>query len=105
MGGCDNCGVLKGNERHSSASEAARTLANLDKADDDDERKCQELCRCKEVLYSGGRLHTVAVHKRQQDCRDTEREQQRGAVSGGNLMSSFLSSVICSFRDDKFLRD
>ena len=48
------------------------TLAYLDEADDDDEYECQELGRCKEVLHSGGRLHTVAVHKRQQDCRETE---------------------------------
>lgn len=45
------------------------TLADLDKADDNDEGKCQELCCSKEVLYSGGCLHAVAVHEGQQHCR------------------------------------
>lgn len=48
------------------------TLSDLDEADRDDEGERQEL-RCSEkVLHSGGRLHAVAVHKRQQDCRDRE---------------------------------
>lgn len=53
------------------------TLADLDEADDDDERQRQELRRGKEVLHSGGRLHAVAVHKRQQHCRGRETDQQR----------------------------
>lgn len=52
------------------------TLANLDKADDDDESERQELCHGKEVLYSGGRPHTVAVHKRQHDCGERERTER-----------------------------
>lgn len=44
------------------------TLANLDKANNDDESQCQKFGRSKEILHSGGCLHTVAVHKRQQDC-------------------------------------
>lgn len=53
------------------------TLADLDEADDDDERQRQELRCGKEVLHSGGRLHAVAVHKRQQHCRGRETDQQK----------------------------
>lgn len=42
------------------------TLSDLDKTNDDDECKRQKLCCSKDVLHSGGRLHTVAVHKCQQ---------------------------------------
>ncbi len=71
------------------------TLANLDEADDDDEPKRQELGRGKEVLHSGGRLHAVAVHKRQQDCRQREKERQsrrvrEQTVSGGILMKHLV---------------
>lgn len=69
------------------------TFAYLDEADDDDEYECQELGRCKEVLHSGGRLHTVAVHKRQQDCGETEKgKSKRETVGDGTLMSP---SVVC----------
>lgn len=53
------------------------TLADLDEADDDDERQSQELRRGKEVLHSGGGPHAVAVHERQQDCRGRETEAGR----------------------------
>lgn len=43
----------------------ARTLANLDKTNDDDEHERQELRRRKDVLDSRGRLHAVAVDKGQ----------------------------------------
>lgn len=78
------------------------TLANLDEADDDDECERQELGRGEEVLHSGGCLHTVAVHKRQQDCREREKEKEseRETRSGSVLMKLlcspwFPSSTTC----------
>lgn len=53
------------------------TLANPDEANDDDESERKQLGRSEEVLHSGGCLHTVAVHERQQDCRG-ETEGQTG---------------------------
>ena len=45
------------------------TLADPDEADDDDESERQKFGRGEEVLHPGGRLHAVAVHEGQQDCR------------------------------------
>ncbi len=56
------------------------TLTNLDKSDDDDECECQELGGGEEILHSGGRPHTVAVYKRQQDCREKERHKDTGRL-------------------------
>lgn len=72
---------------------AQSTLADLDEADDDDERQRQELRRGKEVLHSGGRPHAVAVHKSQQHCRGRGTQRSVESVSGSNLMSSNFSSV------------
>lgn len=47
----------------------SHTLTNLDEADDDDENEREKLGCSKEVLHPGGRLHAVAVHECQQDCR------------------------------------
>lgn len=62
--------------KSSEAVVARRTLSDLDETDHDDEGERQEFRCGEEVLHSGGRLHAVAVHKRQQDCRDREKEQR-----------------------------
>lgn len=48
----------------------SHTLTNLDEANDDDENEREKLGCSKEVLHPGGRLHAVAVHECQQDCRE-----------------------------------
>lgn len=48
-------------------------MTNLDEADDDDEGERQQLGSGEEVLHPGGRLHAVAVHERQEDCRERKR--------------------------------
>lgn len=89
--------LVQGAMRKSLALSAAgvfvpvrRTLADLDKADDDDESECQQLRRGKEVLHSGGRLHTVAVHKRQKDCRDRTIGE---TLSGFNSTSATIDNM------------
>lgn len=60
------CVCVRSAHTHTRPVLVTGTLADLDKTNDDDERKCQKLCCGKDVLYSGGCLHTVAVHKGQQ---------------------------------------
>lgn len=76
---------------------AQRTLADLDKADDDDESERKQLRRGKEVLHSGGRPHTVAVHKRQQDCRDRTTERKRETQQAQPSTTCERTSVTTAF--------